>query len=110
METAATFSSTRPPPPPPSPPPRFGDNRPNFEQFQPDQPLEEEQLPQQYMYYEPPPQYEPEKTFLESISKKVLFVIFLAFIVGLFIGKFMSQSTVVIQPKWRGAEGPLGPG
>lgn len=99
METTSTFSSSRPPPPPPSPPPRFGDNRPNFEPFVPDQPQEEPQP--QYMYYEPPPQYmpEPEKTFLESISKKVLFVIFLAFIVGLFIGKFMSQSTVVIQPK-----------
>ena len=98
METTATFSSSRPPPPPPSPPPRFGDNRPNFEPFVPD---EEPQVPPQYMYYDPQQyqQSEPEKTFLESISKKVLFVIFLAFIVGLFIGKFMSQSTVVIQPK-----------
>lgn len=100
METTATFSSTRPPPPPPSPPPRFGDNQTNYEPFVPDQ-QEEEQSPH-YMYYEHPPHYqqpETEKTFLESISKKVLFVIFLAFIVGLFIGKFMSQSTVVIQPK-----------
>ena len=51
------------------------------------------------MYYDQPPLPlplpEPEKTFLETISKKVLFVIFLAFIVGLFVGKFMSQSTVV---------------
>jgi hypothetical protein len=100
METTSTFSTTRPPPPPQSPPPRFGD-RPNYEPF--DSSQQEEMLapppPQQYMYYDQPPPPEPEKTFLDGISKKVLFVIFLAFIIGLFIGKFMSQSTVVIQPK-----------
>lgn len=95
METTSIFSTNRPPPPPQSPPPRFGDSRPNFEPFeqqqeQPDQP----NVP--YMYYDQPPMAsEPEKSFMESISKKVLFVIFLAFIVGLFVGKFMSQSTVV---------------
>lgn len=96
METTSVFSSSRPPPPPPSPPPRFGDNRPNFEPFE-QQHVEE---PPQYMtYYQPPPEPEPEKSFMDTISKKVLFVIFLAFIVGLFIGKFMSQSTIVVSSK-----------
>ena len=94
METSSTFSTTRPPPPPQSPPPRFGDLQ-SYEPFEPQQ--HQEEPPQQYMYYDQPPLPlpEPEKTFLEGISKKVLFVIFLAFIVGLFVGKFMSQSTVV---------------
>ena len=50
-------------------------------------------------YYQPPPEPEPEKSFMDTISKKVLFVIFFAFIVGLFIGKFMSQSTIVVSSK-----------
>ena len=88
------FSSSRPPPPPPSPPPRFGD----YEPFEPQQQQMEEQ-PQYMTYYQPPPEPEPEKSFMDTISKKVLFVIFFAFIVGLFIGKFMSQSTIVVSSK-----------
>jgi hypothetical protein len=98
METTSIYSANRPPPPPPSPPPRFGDNRPNFEPFEQQQDQAPAMEPAPYMYYEPPPPQqlpEPEKTFMESISKKVLFVIFLAFVIGLFVGKFMSQATVV---------------
>ena len=95
METASTFSTTRPPPPPPSPPHRYGDDRPNFEPIQEEEP----QMMPQYMYYQPPPeQPQTEPSLIETLSKKVLFLIFLAFIVGLFVGKSM-VSTVVIQPK-----------
>jgi hypothetical protein len=95
METTSFLSANRPPPPPASPPPRFGDTRPNFEPFEQELQETQEQPSVPYMYYDPPAAPEPEKTFMESISKKVLFVIFLAFIAGLFVGKFMSQTTVV---------------
>jgi hypothetical protein len=97
METASTFSATRPMPPPPSPPHRYGDDRPNFEPIQEEEP----QMMPQYMYYPPPPeqlQSTTEPSLIETLSKKVLFLIFLAFIIGLFVGKSM-VSTVVIQPK-----------
>lgn len=48
-----------------------------------------------YMYYDQPPQ-EEKKSFFMGLTKKILFLIFLAFVAGLFVGKSMT-STVIIQ-------------
>ena len=55
----------------------------------------EEQQPQ-YMYYEQPPPLEPKTSFFMGLTKKILFLIFIAFVAGLFVGKSMT-STVIIQ-------------
>jgi hypothetical protein len=59
--------------------------------------MEQEQQYPPYMYYEqPPPPHEEKKSFFMGLTKKILFLIFLAFVAGLFVGKSMT-STVIIQ-------------
>jgi hypothetical protein len=56
---------------------------------------QQEQYPP-YMYYNEPPPPEPKTSFFMGLTKKILFLIFLAFVAGLFVGKSMT-STVIIQ-------------
>ena len=62
-----------------------------------DSPPEQEQQqetgpPPQYYYYPPD---EPKTSFFDGISKQILFLIFIAFVVGLFFGKSFNVPIII---------------
>jgi len=64
----------------------LADNTPEQEQQQ------EAATPPQYYYYPPD---EPKNSFFDGISKQILFLIFIAFVVGLFFGKSFNVPIII---------------
>lgn len=90
MNTQMSYSSTMPAPPP-------DDEKSEWQQQQQQPELEQQQQQQQQQYYYMPDQPTPveKSNFFDSLSKQVLFLIFFAFVVGIFVGKSMNGPIVI---------------
>lgn len=91
MNTQMSYSAAMPAPPSLSPV-REQDDPSEWQQQQPQQ-----QQQQQPQYYYSVPAQEPDQksSFFDSISKQILFLIFIAFVVGLFMGKSMNVPIII---------------
>lgn len=90
MNTQMSYSSTMPALPP-------DQEKSEWQEQQPDQPQQQQQQQQEQYYYMPeqtPVQVE-KSSFFDGISKQILFLIFLAFVFGLFIGKSMNAPIII---------------
>ena len=85
-----SYSATMPAPPTLSPV-REQDDPSEWQQQQPQQHQEQ---PQDY-YQLPAQEPEQKSSFFDSISKQILFLIFIAFVVGLFMGKSMNVPIII---------------
>lgn len=96
MNTQMSYSSTMP-----APPPDDETSEWQQQQQQPDHEQIQQQQQQQQYYYAPeqPPPVE-KSNFFDGISKQVLFLIFLAFVVGIFVGKSMNGPIVIHRANW----------
>ena len=83
-----SYSATMPAPPSLSPV-REHEEQTEWQQQQPQQ--------QQPQYYYQMPAQEPDQksSFFDSISKQILFLIFIAFVIGLFMGKSMNVPIII---------------
>jgi hypothetical protein len=93
METPMSFSSTMPAPLPDAP--WASDDAKLPSEWNSAPPAEQQQMQQQPQYYYEPIQPEHKSTFFESISKQVLFIIFAAFLIGLFFGRSMNSPIII---------------
>ncbi len=83
-----SYSSTMPAPPP--------DEEPSeWQQQQPQTQAQPENEQQQYYYMPDQPPSVDKSNFFDGISKQVLFLIFFAFVVGIFVGKSMNGPIVI---------------
>jgi hypothetical protein len=88
MNTQMSYSSTMPAPPP--------DEEPSeWQQQQPQTQAQPENEQQQYYYMPDQPPSVDKSNFFDGISKQVLFLIFFAFVVGIFVGKSMNGPIVI---------------
>ncbi len=85
-----SYSSTMPAPPPDEEPSEW-----QQQQTQPQAQPENEQQQQQYYYMPDQPPSVDKSNFFDGISKQVLFLIFFAFVVGIFVGKSMNGPIVI---------------
>jgi hypothetical protein len=92
MNTQMSYSAAMPPPPPLSPV-REQEEDPRSE-WQQQQPQFQSQ-PQPQYYYPEPQIIEKKSSFFDSISKQILFLIFVAFVIGLFVGKSMNVPIII---------------
>jgi len=91
MNTQMSYSAAMPPPPPLSP--VREQEQEQQSEWQQQQPQFQPQQPQ--YYYAEPPMVEKKSNFFDSISKQVLFLIFVAFVIGLFVGKSMNVPIII---------------
>jgi hypothetical protein len=91
MNTQMSYSAAMPPPPPLSP--VREQEQEQQSEWQQQQPQFQPQQPQ--YYYAEPQIIEKKSNFFDSISKQVLFLIFVAFVIGLFVGKSMNVPIII---------------
>jgi hypothetical protein len=92
MNTQMSYSATMPPPPTPLSPVREHEEQTEWQQQQPQQQHQEQP---QYYYQLPAQEPDQKSSFFDSISKQILFLIFIAFVIGLFMGKSMNVPIII---------------